>query len=248
MATIMFAGCSQEDDTMSNNFSAIINSPELEDFIVADIEFKHAFSIFKKELANVDFSKLESAKNIEGITVLYIPTSICIESKANAFNEKKRLLLAKYPQLNSFSANVKKECFEQGIAKSSRISKKMFEFGISIHQPRLKGGTTELFTDGSYCEYLAQQVTSPNYVEIFLLTFADGNSMSYIDDNATAISSTMELTGIGGYWYHSSYPNSHVVSMMHTHIYDTGPSDVDLNNKLSGIEHYIYYSGNVSGY
>lgn len=251
IATVTFVGCSQEEDTISDNFSTIMDSPELEDFIVADIEFQQAFNTFKKEIKSIDLSKVKSTQNAEGVTVLYIPTSVSVENMASEFNAKKKLLLAKFPQLLSFSAEKKQKCFEQSITKSSMISKKMLELGINIHQPRLKGAFIEFFTGANYCDYLAAQVASANYVEVIVLIFANGMSMTYIGENATANSSSIYLTQKGGptgNWYHSSYPDSHVVTYIHTHTDSGNASQIDINNKWEGITHQIYYSGYMYNY
>ena len=225
----------------------VINSIEVEEFIIADIEFQQAFNTFREELKSIDFSKLEKTNDSEGVTVLHIPTSICIENKASELNEKKELLLAKYPQLNSFSSDVKQKCFEQSIANSPKISKKMLESGIGIHQARLKGGSVEFFTGGSYCEYLATRVKSGDYVEVVLLVFKDGTVMTYVDEKATPYRSSMTLynSSLTGEWYSSYYTKSPIEVFIHTHTSGGRPSQSDIKNKKPGLNSAIYYSGDI---
>jgi hypothetical protein len=248
---VFMQSCSNEDDENYSDNNSIINSEELEEYIIADIEFQQAFNIFKKEIESIDLSKVKSVQNAKGVTVLYIPTSICIENKANLLNSKKKSLMVKFPQLNSFSPEVKQKYFRQSVANSSRISKKILESGININQPRLKGGNSEFFTGDNYCDYLAAQVASSNYVEVIVLIFANGASMAYIDDGATANGSSITLSQntTTGYWYYSPYSTSNrVVTFIHTHTDSGNASDADRNNKLPGLNYQIYYSGYMYNY
>jgi hypothetical protein len=247
ISLVFMPGCGNEMKIDLPIEAEVVNSIELEEFIIADIELQQSFNTFREEVKSIDFSKLEKTKDIEGITVLHIPTSICIENKTSEFNEKKELLLAKYPQLNSFSSDVKQKCFEQSIANSPKISKRILESGIGIHQPRLKGGSVEFFTGGSYCEYLATRVKSGDYVEVILLVFKDGTVMTYIDEKATPYSSSMTLYNASstGEWYSSYYTKSPIEVFIHTHTSGGSPSQSDLNNKKPGLNSAIYYSGSI---
>jgi hypothetical protein len=252
IATVTFVGCSQEEDTISDNFSTIVNSPELEDFIVANIEFQQAFNTFEKEIKSIDLLKVKSTQNAEGVTVLYIPTSVSVENMASEFNEKKKLLLAKFPQLLSFSAEKKQKCFEQSITKSSLISEKMLELGINIQQPRLKGGIVESVS-GDYRDYLYMWVTDFNYVEIYLVLLQDGTVLSYLDDNATVTGSAINLFQRfingqwDGNWYFQNY-SSPVSTLIHTHLISGNASQLDKDNKWEGVTHQIFYSGGIYNY
>jgi hypothetical protein len=78
------------------------NSLELEEFIIAGLDYQHALNVFSDEVKKNDFSKIEPFKNSEGEMSVYIPTSICIEEKKAIMEEKKAALLEKYPQFLSF--------------------------------------------------------------------------------------------------------------------------------------------------
>ena len=251
IVVILFTGCYKESDVEfdHNTASVIANSLELEDYIIAYTEFQEAFATFNTEIKNIDFSKLRKNRNTEGNLVMHIPTSVCIENKVNVLNEKKKLLINKYPELVSFSSEIRQKCFQQGVEKSLILSRKHLKSGINIYQPRLKSGSAEFFTNG-YCDYLADQVVSSNYVEVILLIFQDGTSMAYIDENATVNSSSMDLYQhpSTGDWYSSYYLNSPIETFVHTHINSEYPSQVDIDNKLSGLNYAIYYSGSMYYY
>jgi hypothetical protein len=248
--TITFTGCYKESDTeFEDSVTDIIaNSPELEDYIMADIEFQEAFNIFNTEIKNIDFSKLSNAQNAEENSVLYIPTSVCIESKANLLNEKKKLLISAYPQLNSFSPEVRQKCFQQALENSPTLSRKILESGINIYQPRLKGGSVEFLNKDNFLPYLAQRVGSSDYVEVIILIFKDGTVMAYTDYNATPYSSSITLyqNPTTGEYYTPYYAFSTVKTHIHTHTSGPEASSTDIQNKKSGIEYKIYYSGSIN--
>jgi hypothetical protein len=248
---IFMQSCSSENENLLSVENEIVNSVELEDFIMADIEFQQAFSIFKKEIESIDLSKIKRTKTAEGKTVLYIPASICIEEKTSELNEKKRSLLAKFSQLSSSPIDIKRKYFEQSITNSVRISKKIIESGMNIHQPRLKGGAYESFSNSyDYCNYLSSYVAGSNYVEAVIIVFTDGTAIVYIDTQNTSAISYYPAGFLGysnGNWYCSAN-SSPIAFIAHTHRYSGDPSIDDYDTDYPGLMQAVYYSGDFHYY
>lgn len=228
----------------------VVNSPELEEFIVADIELQQAFNTLTQEIKNINFLEIKEIQNAEGEIVLDVSISIYIENNVRVFNEKKEALIEKFPQLTS-SSELRQKCFQQALENSPTINKKILESGINAYQPRLKGGRTEFFSRENYTGYLANQVARSNYVEVIVLVFENGKSIAYIDDKATADRSSITLYRYGStnYWY-SAYSSSRVVKIIHTHTSGIQPSQHDKNEKKKypGLKHYIFYNGVTKEY
>jgi hypothetical protein len=90
---ISVQSCNRYDDESSGSMdNNIVNSVELEEYIIAASDFKQSLAIFEKEINNVDFSKLEVSYDTDGRKITRLPASfasIKIEEKLQIFNEKK---------------------------------------------------------------------------------------------------------------------------------------------------------------
>jgi hypothetical protein len=249
-------GCQKEEDT--SNQDILDNSAlEIEEYIIAGLDYQHALNIFNKEIKSIDFSKLSTYQDANGNTVMNIPTSVRIEEKSKVFNEKKKLLLGKCPQIISCSSSVRRNYIQKCLQHSSKVNEKALELGIKINQPRLKGFTYEMYNNSDHCTYLDNQLSSNNnnYVEIVLIVFADGKSMTYIDSDFTPSSCFYPLLykiNSTNKWYTSLYSNSPIQYIAHTHRGgNSDPSDEDIAGKedYPGLEHRIYTSGcNATAY
>jgi hypothetical protein len=245
-------GCQQEDDFQDQKSLLENVSLELEEYIMAGLDFQHTVNTFNDEIKKIDFSKLNIHLDSKGNKTVYIPTSVSIEEKARVFNEKKRLVLEKCPEIASFSSKTMNNYFQESIQNSVNINNKMLELGISADKPRLKKGTVENFDNSDdYCAYLAEYVNSANYVETFLVVFEDGSAITYTDNRNT--SSTCYDPGFsqsGDQWYVNGYPNKPVSYVAHTHVNSDTPSpaDITFRDDHPGLNTAIYYSGDMSWY
>lgn len=251
LASVM-VGCQQEDDIYNQTQTELLDnvSFELEEYMIAGLDYQYALNIFNSEIKNIDFSKLNTFQDPERNTIVNIPTSVSIEEKAKIFNEKKKQLLDKCPQIISFSSQTRRDYFQQRMQNSSNISKKMLDLGIHINQPRLKGFSYESFSNNDHCTYLDSQIASTGYVEIVLMVFEDGTSVAYIDDTFTSTTCNYPpLAKQNGKWYWSGYSSSAISYIAHTHRYSSSPSPSDYDYNYPGLQQGIYTSGcNVNIY
>jgi len=250
---IILQGCTSElvfDDD-------ILNSPELEEYIIAGADLERSIALLEKELSKIDFSKLEVSLNEDGKIVKRFPVNsftFSIEEKIHAFNEKKEKLNNRHPEFSNFSFNKSKKYFQQCIKSSVLASSKLLEFGYSATRPILKGGSEIHF--GSEWElyyYLHRWTMDTAYVEAYIIAYSDGTYSTWIDDRNTSIKSYISLgKGTDGTWYFpAGGSNSSVAWIAHTHIYSnqptTGPGQ-DMDNIVGGIPNYIWYRGDLIEY
>jgi hypothetical protein len=133
---------------------------------------------------------------------------------------------------------------------SSNINKKALELGIVINQPRLKGFSYELHNNNDYCAYLDSHLSTnnSNYVEIVLIVFENGTSMTYVDSRNTPSSCyypVLYKKHSNNKWYVMMRDDSPISYIAHTHRSNGGPSDADIADKANypGLENRIYTSG-----
>jgi len=271
-ASVIFLGiftqsCSKEDEEPLDK--AILNSSELEEYIIAGADFHQSLAIFEKELNKIDFSTLEVTYNAEGKKVIHLPdafvSSIKIEEKVQAFNEKKEALQKKFPQFDSFRKDIGIRYIEQCIDRSANVTGKLLELGYISSRPLLKNGNEQTVTyygsnEAQYLQgFLYSWLFAPDFVEVYILTFADG-SYAVVHNSESNSSGTAGLyyTVKGGGTY-TTLPedNRQIVSIGHTHGYGgNGPNPTLPYYDANGIYHpgdyhdwpgitsrYIYYDG-----
>jgi hypothetical protein len=241
--SFLLQGCTNEDEAYTEN--DITNSIAMEEYVIAGLDYQQSLNTFNNEIRNIDFSKLKSYQDTKGNIVINIPTSVCIEEKEKIFNEKKKALLEKYPQIVSFSSKTRLNYFQKCIRNSSNINSKILELGIPINQPRLKEYIYETFDNNDYIAYLDSQISNSNYVEIVLIVFEDGTVMTFIDSTNTSTKCTYPTLSkkTNGKWYTSLRDSSAILYIAHTHRYSNLPSPEDLADKLDGLDERIYTSG-----
>jgi hypothetical protein len=83
-------GCQKEENFYDQQQYLLENSLELEEYIIAGVDFQHALNTFNTEIKNINFSQLNTSKDTKGNLIVYIPTSVSIEEKSNILNEKKK--------------------------------------------------------------------------------------------------------------------------------------------------------------
>jgi len=248
---IFFKGCSLEELVIDDD---IINSPELEQYIIAGADLERSIALLEKELTKIDFSKLEFSIDKEGRKVKHLPVcsfTFNIEEKLLAFNEKKEKLNNKHPEFSTFSLEKSKKYFRQCYKNSVLVSSKLLEFGYSTTRPLLKGGSEIHF--GSEFElyyYLHRWTMDTAYIEAYIIAYSDGTYSTWIDDRNTDIKSYITLgKGSDGNWYfYAGGSNSSIAWIGHTHVYTNGPSSADYDQKVSGIPNYVWYHGNLIPY
>jgi hypothetical protein len=250
-----FIACSSEDmlseDTV--NDMEIVNSVELEEYIIATSDLKQSFDIFEKELKGIDFSKLEVTYDMDGVEIMRLPSAsvsaIRIEEKIQIFNEKKQSLREKYPQIASFSLDRNKKYIQQCIQSSLNVSDKLLEFGVNFSQPLLKSGTIETWSGSNLSTFLASWITNPNYVEIYIIRHENATNSTWIDDRNTSSSCFLTYTKQNGKYYIAGN-SSPIAYIAHTHKSSKSASAADIAAKASmpGIPRYIYYGGSYYSY
>jgi|LSQX01.3.fsa_nt_gb hypothetical protein len=244
---IIVPGCQQEYENIDNN-PEITTSSELEDYIIAASDLHQSLKNFENELANINFSNLETVTE-NGRKVTYLPVSLRslnIEKKAALLNRKKENLVNKYPQVrlqnfNDFTRIVN-HCIEQSI----RINDSFLDKNINFYRPRTRAVVGEYSFDSqnALVGCLYNWVLSPDYVEVSIYLFTDGTNLVILDDRNTVGSSIIAFDA-GGSYGNYYYNGKQISSVVHTHMSSNIPSDSDyaLKNKYQGIGHAIYYNG-----
>lgn len=90
---VSFPGCQKQDYDYSEKDDldpALLNSPELEEYIIAGADFQQTLNIFKDEISKIDFSKLEFVEETPGKKIMRLPISVHIEEKSRIFKEKRK--------------------------------------------------------------------------------------------------------------------------------------------------------------
>jgi hypothetical protein len=252
VASGLMAGCQKEENVYNSPDLLDNSSLEIEEYIIAGLDYQHTLNLFNKEIQTIDFLKLSTHQDSQGNMIVNIPISVSIEEKILIFNEKKKLLLEKCPQIASLAPETICNYF-QGVARnSSNITRKILDLGLDINTPRLKKGTVETFNNSSeYYTYLASYVNNSNYVETFIVIFTNGTAITYTDNrNTSSTCYSPGFTQSNGQWYVNGYPDKPVARVAHTHIYSNTPSPADIafKNNHPGLSTGIYYSGAIYSY
>lgn len=249
----LFNGCEKDEYELDLLDKVILNSSELEEYIIAGADLKHSLAIFESRMNKIDFSKLEVTYDAKGRKVVHLPielvSNVIIEEKVHVFNEKKEAIQNEFPQFVSFRKDEAKKYFHESIKNSVNVIGEFFKLGINFSGSRLKsaneyGGAEDeviLFSD------LAAWVTDPNYVEIRIFYFADGSMQTHQHADATySYAGKITYQVINGDYY---YNNKQLVGVGHTHLNSSNASEADLdNNYPSSVELFIYYNGTYTYY
>jgi hypothetical protein len=261
---IFMQSCSQDEDSVYLQEQRDIWDKsyfEMEEYIIAAFDFKQSLAVFDEELSKVDFSKLEVSYDTNGRKITRLPDSfvgsVSIDEKIQAFNEKRKALLEKSPQLASFTVEMNVKYFRQCIQSSSKVNGRLLELRINYFRPALKSGTVENWNGEDWFfldQFLSSWVNNANFMELVIITFVDGSYATWIDEGNLADTCYVTIgtnpttgqhyfTDVDGY-------NSPIASIAHTHQNSTTPSDADikLKNKYPDIPNYIYYQGGYYGF
>ena len=129
-----FNGKDEIDDT-------IVNSVELENFIMAAMAVEQARAAFTEELSSIDFSALKVTYDENGRRIKHLPenvTSLDMGEKMQVLNATRDEFLDKFPEFVSFRDNVSIRYFEKAVQNSTNLQYKFFEMDVNISQPRLR--------------------------------------------------------------------------------------------------------------
>jgi len=258
----VLTGCQKEQENEPLD-EAILNSSEMEDYVIAGADFHQSLAIFEKKLNEIDFSTLKVTYNAEGKKVIHLPDafvrSIKIEEKVQTFNEKKEALQKKFPQFSFLKEDMRGKYFQQCANSSVNVCGKFLELGINTSRPKLKNGSPEgtltNYSGGEDIAYmfylLSNWASNPNYVEVYIIAYADGNYAIWVDVRNTSLSSHITVFGDGnGNW---QYDGRDVSYISHTHgAGSNGPcaSTTDKTSYAStpGLDRKIYYQGGFYDY
>ncbi|MCL2651703.1 MAG: hypothetical protein FWD60_11875 [Candidatus Azobacteroides sp.] len=263
---IFVQGCSQEDELSDYSLnvldSNIANAPELEDYVIAGVDFELSMTNFTNELKKIDFSKLEVTYDAEGNEVIQLPAtlaSIEIEKKVQMYNEKKEVLFNKFQQFASFGNDMRGKYFQQCFQSSVNVSNKLLDLGIKV-RPLLKTDNEgsmyfiDLYytaEDNALFNYLMTTwISNPNYVEIYLIFYSDGSVTAFQSEAAKPeISGHLVLDTLNGkYYFPAGGNNNQVTGIGHTHTDSATAYANDKANIPSGLNRYIYFNGALYKY
>jgi hypothetical protein len=252
---IFTQSCSRYDepDTLDSN---IVNSTEMEEYIIAASDFKRTLSDFEKEISKVDFSKLEVAFDTDGRKIMRVPAfvrDLKIDEKLRSFNQKKEALQGKYPQIVSFTKETNTKYVQQCIRSSLKVKNKLLKMGIDINQPKLKVSVIESFNNSNeYCAYLASWVSSADYVEIVLVIFKDGSAKAYSDPrNTERMCKSPGFSKSNGEWHvNGDLEQRPIEYVTHTHTNSAVPSPADstARKQYPDLTFTVYYDGVMNYY
>jgi len=253
---ILMQSCSKDEEPVLDE--AILNSSELEEFIIAGADFQQSLAAFTASLNKIDLSILESSYNADGRKVLYLPASVAsieIEKKIQSFNEKRDALRKKFPQFTSFRKGISKEYFQHSIENSVNVRTEFLKLGINLSQPKLKNGNEVIYSTyncGNLSGFLESWVNYGLYVEVYIIYYMDGG-IEVIRTEGAQVNNAGDLgfqTQAG-----TTYLNSRAVSSVgHTHTDEYGgstPTPPDPNDpnaphdywNLPGTSRFIYHNG-----
>ena len=259
---VSFPGSQKQDYDYSEKDDldpALLNSPELEEYIIAGAEYREASNTFATELGKIDFSKLKFEEDLNGDRIIRIPISVSIEKKAMNFETKKNALFVKHPQFASMSPAIQYDYFRACIKSSTNVNRKLLEMGININRPLTKGGTSEEFANmEDLTDYLSAQMSSSDYREIVIIVYQDGRIATYQDDANTSssfhISIPYTVEDNPKYYYPQALDaNGNLIEknriryIAHTQLSGHTPSSGDLNysKDYPGLQQGIYHDGTI---
>jgi hypothetical protein len=101
---VCFVGCLTGCQKGDNNSQDILDNSfsEIEEYIMAGIEYQHALNAFNKEIKNIDFSKLNTYQDSKGNIIVDIPTSVSIEERLGFLMKRNNCYLINVPKLFRF--------------------------------------------------------------------------------------------------------------------------------------------------
>ena len=246
----VFNGCEKDDIELKPLDKVILNSSELEEYIIAGADLQHSLAVFKSRLNKIDFSKLEVTYDAEGRKVVHLSPNLVgnfrIEEKVQMFNDKKEAIQKKFPQFVSFREAEAKKYFQKSIENSVNVMGEFLKLGINISGPKLKSGNESWYGDENLVymnSYLYNWINSANYVELYIIYYADGTFGTYQNPGATSSWTSITYTVSNGQMYFpEGGSSSAVTSIGHTHRYSLNPSGTDYNSNFpSSVTQFIYY-------
>jgi len=228
-ASFVFTGCQSEQEGLtSSTDKAIVESVELENFILAGIEYQQVIKDFRNAIAKVDFSPL-IAQAKEGQKVIPLSGMPEIEGKYLELEQTRKDLLKKFPQFGHDTKQNRLLTLQKCENFSQVIARKLLDIDPSFSRPRLKRYTIENYANSTTLNnFLSSYVNSPNYVEIFMVVFEDGSAVTMLHNTNT----TTECKAPTFYKeddgkYHAPGYNSPIAYVAHTHIYRSSASGED---------------------
>jgi hypothetical protein len=244
-ALVLSTGCQNEIQINGN----VAESKELEEFILAGLDFQESMVEFNKELNEIDIRTIRPVLDSKGRMVLELPTSISIEDKAKRLNTSKKVLLDKFPELTRVDSRVRRDYINKRVNSSERIMRARIESDNIFELPRLRSGHVESYTnEADVFAFIDSFMLSPDYVEVVFIAYEDGTVDTYITENNTAYESYTPTiyTKNDGKYYTSFHLGSPILYIAHSHISgSTAPAPTDLENRYGVIDEYIYTSGGV---
>ena len=260
--SVFLQGC--ESDFFNDRVEideTIVNSVELENFIMAAMAVEQARAAFTDELNSIDFSTLKVTYDENGRRIKHLPENAIswdMGKKIQTLNATRDDLRRTFPQLVSFEQDVVIEHFNQSIQRSENLSRKHFEFeSIAFSSPRLRSGVEVTFhCNCGLWSTLYDWVRCPNAVEKVIFVFNDGTMATAIFPGATSYSTgdfVVRRAG-GRVWFDYINPHSHIIWIGHTHpmgsYRGSEPSDLDraIRNALPEVGHYIFYNNRFWGF
>ena len=246
----------------------IVNSVELENFIMAAMAVEQARMAFTEELNNIDFSALKVTYDENGRRIKHLPNAISWDmgEKIQTLNATRDDLRRTFPQLVSLEQDVVIEHFHQSIQRSENLMGMYFELytGYSHSQPRLRQGI-ELLKFHSCSRVLWTSLSGwvryANSVEKTIIGFANGSIGTIIHPHATRYETgDFRFHIIGGSVWLPGWNNYSPVEWIgHTHPigvvapgrrYGWEPSDCDLNSRdrFPQVRHYIFYCNRLHNF
>lgn len=258
ISCFIFYGCEKEEYEQEPLDINILNSSELEEYIIAGADLQHSLAVFKSKMNKIDFSKLKVTYDTKGRKVVHFSPdlvgSIRIEEKVQIFNEKKEAIQNKFPQLISFRKGEAEKYFQESIKNSVKVRGAFLKLGMNISGPNLKSGDVETWygaEDEVFLKsYLDEWVNSENYVELYILYYEDGTMSTYQNPEATSswTSITYQVSDDKMYFPEGG-SSSEVISIGHTHRFSSNPSTEDLDSDYpSSVERFIYYNWTYTYY
>lgn len=261
-ASVVVSSCAFEPVDESPEIDPVlVSSTELEDFIIAATDFDQAMNIFKREIENVDFTKLETVIE-DGREVTYLPEpipSLHIEQKSLLVQEKRATLFNRFPQFASMDVDDARRHIDQCIKQSERVIDDFLKKGINIYQPLTRQSPHESFATSydnksKLISDLSNWLGNPDYSEVYILQYVDGSYRVYpgggdaYNAGITLKRSTNTTTNTRTYYYPTVSTSNRVVSIAHTHQYSSVASREDSLSRQPDLPSYIYYNGAFYSY
>ncbi len=248
----VFQGCEKDEYELIDELDeAILNSSELEEYIIAGADLQQSLAIFKSKLNKIDFSKLEVTYDAEGKKVVHFSSglvgNIRIEEKVQIFNDKKQALQKKFPQFVSFRETETDKYFQKSIENSVNVKGGLLKLGINFSIPKLKSGTETW--GGAEDEYsmkvfLHDWCNEEDYVELAIYYYEDGTFGTYQFAGATSSNVDVQYYpgSDGKIYFPPGGSSSAIISIGHTHLNSSTPGTKDLTNRIPGVTEFIYYN------